>query len=408
MTAYAYRGRSLSGELVTGTLEGDTPDGIAVRLAELGITPVAIEATSERPGAGASLRRLFGREKPTHDDLLLFSRQMHALMRSGVPIVRGLTGLAESSRSPAMRAALEDITESLAAGQDLAGSMARHPEIFSRLYVALVRVGESAGTLDESFHYMHEHLALERRTRSELKAAMRYPIIVVVAIAIAVAFLSLFVLPRFAAVYAQFHVQLPLFTRIIFAVSAFFSHYWWLVLGIFVAGAWTFYAWLKTDHGRYLWDRTKLRVWVIGPILHRAALARFARTFSIVQRTGVPLTQGVSLVADSVDNSYLGTRLLEIRNGIERGASLTATAAATGLFPPLVLQMLGVGEETGALDEMLGEVSDFYQREVDYDLSRLSSLIEPFLIAAVAAMVLVLALGVYLPMWDLYELVQHP
>jgi len=407
MSAFVYRGRSLNGDPVTGSLEGDTPDGVAARLSELGITPVSIERSEERRSARESLQRLFGREKATPDDLLLFSRQMHALVKSGVPIVRGLTGLAESSRSAVMRSALEDITESLASGQDLAGAMARHPEVFSRLYVALVRVGENAGTLEESFLHMHEHLDRERRTRSELKAAMRYPVIVVIAIAVAMAILTLFVLPRFAHLYAQFHAQLPWATRLIFAVSNFVGHFWWLVLGLLVAAGWGFFAWIRTERGRYRWDRTKLRTPVIGGILFRSALARFARTFSIIQRTGVPLTQGVSLVADSVDNSYLGTRLLEIRNGIERGASLTATAAATGLFPSLILQMLGVGEETGALDDMLGEVADFYQREVDYDLSRLSSLIEPIMIAGVAAMVLVLALGVYLPMWDLYRLIQH-
>ncbi len=407
MAAFNYRGRSLNGELVTGTLEAETPDGVATRLTELGVTPVVIEANTEKPTARQSLGRLFGREKPTIEDLLLFSRQMHALVKSGVPIVRGLTGLAESARSPAMRAALEDITESLASGQDLANSMARHPRIFSHLYVALVRVGESAGTLEQSFQFMHEYLALERRTRNELKAAMRYPIIVVTAIAIAMAVLTLFVLPRFANLYAQFHAQLPLPSRIIFAVSGFFGHYWWMVLGITAIGAWSFYAWSRTERGRYRWDRAKLRIPVMGPVLYRSALARFARSFSIVQRTGVPLTQGISLVADSVDNSYLGTRLLEIRNGIERGAGLTATASATGLFPALVVQMLSVGEETGALDDMLSEVADFYQREVDYDLSRLSTLIEPIMIAGVAAMVLVLALGVYLPIWDLYKLIQH-
>jgi len=407
MPDFAYRGRSLTGEPVAGTLEGESPDGVAARLAELGITPVSIEASVERPSAFESLKRAFGREKATLDDLLLFSRQMHALVKSGVPIVRGLTGLAESSRSAVMRAALEDITESLASGQDLGGSMARHPEVFSRLYVALIRVGESAGTLDQSFLFMHEHLARERRTRSELKAAMRYPILVVCAIIVAMAILTLFVLPRFANLYSQFHAQLPWATRLIFAVSAFMGHYWWLVLALLIAAGWGFYAWIKTDHGRYRWDRAKLRIPVLGKILYRAALARFARTFSIIQRTGVPLTQGVSLVADSVDNSYLGARLLEIRNGIERGQDLTATAAATGLFPSLVLQMLGVGEETGALDDMLGEVAEFYQREVDYDLSRLSSLIEPIMIGGVAVMVLILALGVYLPMWDLYRIIQH-
>lgn len=407
MASFFYRGRSSSGELVTGVLEGDDASQIAGRLTDLGVTPVDIKPETQSPKTVFHLQTWFGSQRPRLEDILMFSRQMHALVRSGVPLVRGLAGLRDTSRNPVMQKVLTDVVESLSAGQDLAGSLAQHPQIFSSLYISLIRVGENSGTLEKSFAFMHQYLALERRTRNQIKASLRYPSIVVVAIMIAMAILTVFVIPAFARLYHRFGHRLPLPTRIIFGISIFVSHYWWLILFLAAISGWLIYAWLKTPNGRYRWDRSKLRLPVVGSLLIRSALGRFARTFAIVQRAGVPLIQGIGLVADSVGNAYLSERLLEIRNGIEHGASITATANATGLFPGLVLQMIQVGEESGTLDDMLDEVGQFYEDEVDYDLSRLSSLLEPIILGFVAAMVLVLALGVYLPIWNLYLLAQH-
>ena len=259
----------------------------------------------------------------------------------------------------------------------------------------------------DNFQFLHQYIGLERRTRNQIKSALRYPAIVVIAIMVAMAVLTLFVIPAFGRLYHHFGNQLPLPTRIIFAVSIFVAHYWWVILIIMGLLAWGIGLWKHTPQGQLTWDRYKLRIPVVGGILERAAIGRFARTFAIIQRAGVPLVQGVTLVAESVGNAYLGRRLLEIRDGIERGASIAVTAAATNLFPGLVLQMIQVGEETGALDDMLDEVGMFYEDEVDYDLARLSSLLEPILLGFLTVVVLILALGVYLPIWDLYKLAQH-
>ncbi len=408
MARFSYRARSASGEVVSGTLDGESAGAVASRLIDLGITPVEVTpAREEGVTSGRPLRRILGRGHPLLDDVLLFSRQMHALVRAGVPLLRGLTGLRDSARNEAMRRVLDDVLESLAAGQDLAASLARHPETFSPLYVSLVRVGENSGTLEKSFQFLHQYLGLERRTRNQIKSALRYPVIVVVAIMAAMAVLTIFVIPAFGRLYHHFGDKLPLPTRIIFAISMFAAHYWWLILGLVGLAVWGFWAWKRTPKGRLAWDRYKLRIPVVGSILERAALGRFARTFAIIQRAGVPLVQGVALVAESVGNAHLGRRLLEIRDGIERGVSVAVTASATNLFPGLVLQMIQVGEETGALDDMLDEVGLFYEEEVDYDLARLSSLLEPILLGFLAMVVLVLALGVYLPIWDLYQLAQR-
>ncbi len=408
MARFSYRARSASGEPVSGILDGESAGAVASRLIDLGITPIEISpATESAAGSLRSLWRLLARERTTLDDLLLFSRQMHALVRSGVPLIRGLQGLRDSTRNEAMRQVLDSILESLAAGQDLAGSFARHPEVFPPMYISLIRVGENSGTLEKSFQFLHQYIGLERRTRNQIKSALRYPTIVIVAIMAAMAVLTLFVIPAFGRLYHHLGNKLPLPTRIIFAVSMFASHYWWVILGIAGLAAWWVWSWKRTPKGQLVWDRYKLRLPVVGGILERAAIGRFARTFAIIQRAGVPLVQGITLVAESVGNAYLGRRLLGIRDGIERGASIAVTAAATNLFPGLVLQMIQVGEETGALDDMLDEVGMFYEEEVDYDLARLSSLLEPILLGFLAVVVLILALGVYLPIWDLYKLAQH-
>jgi len=213
--------------------------------------------------------------------------------------------------------------------------------------------------------------------------------------------INMFVIPAFAKVFAQFHAQLPLPTRVLIATSQFFQDFWWL-LALVVAGAiYGFIAWTNTDAGALRWDRIKLRLPVVGGLFERIALGRFTRTFAMMYRAGVPLLQTLSINSASVGNRYIGRAILSMREGVERGEALTRTATASGLFTPLVLQMMAVGEEAGALDDLFVEVADFYEQEVDYDLKQLADAIEPILIVGMGAMVLVLALGVFLPMWDL-------
>jgi len=289
----------------------------------------------------------------------------------------------------------------LESGRDLASSLGRHPEIFPTLFISMVRVGEETGRLDESFMRITSYLVLEKETRQRIKAAIRYPVFVIVAIGIAMAVINIFVIPTFAELFAKSNVPLPWQTRLLMTVSGFFVDWWPILLAGLVGGAIGFRSYINTENGRYWWDKNKLRIPIIGSIIHRATLGRFARAFSMALTSGVPLVQAMTVVARSVDNEYVGEHILNMRNGIERGESLTRTATITNQFTPLVLQMLSVGEETGEVDNLLVEVADFYEREVDYDIKNLSSSIEPVLIVAIGIMVLILALGVFLPMWDL-------
>ncbi len=405
MPAFLYKGRNPRGDAVMGRVEADSPDAVANQLFTLGITPVDInEVIDEDDPLQHWLRRL-GASRPTTVDLILFSRQMYTLTRSGVPLVRGLKGLAESTRNLILRETIEDVVDTLESGRDLATAFGRHPKLFSPLYVSIVRVGEHSGQLEDSFLRVYEFLSADKKLRDRIKQALRYPTFVMIAIAAAVAVITLWVIPAFARVFERGAVELPWATQAILAVSSFMVSYWWSLLGAIVGGIIAFRLWTGTEHGRYQWDRMRFRIPIVGDIVLRATLARFARSFSVTFRSGVPLVQALTLTAKALDNEFLGERVLAMRNGVERGESLFRSAAGVGLFTPLVLQMIAVGEETGRVDDMLDEVAGFYEREVEYDIDNLSAAIEPVLIVAMGVMVLILALGVFLPMWDIAQAV---
>ena len=401
MAAYKFRGRSRDGRAVNGELQAESPSAAAAQLINSGVTPVridpAVAATASRDLANIKLFQ----PKPGLTDLIMFSRQMFALTKAGIPLVRALRGLSDSHSNAIMVTALQDVIESLNAGRDLAGSLAKHPEIFSPVFVNVVRVGENSGKLDEAFSRLHQYLTFDKMTREAIGSALRYPIIVLVAVAVAIGVVMGMVVPKFGAIFKSFGSALPAPTQIIIAVSNFTVNYWWLMLGGVFAVLFTVRAWVRTERGLYLWDRAKLRLPVLGVILHRATLARFCRAFTMTSRAGVPLLEALNLVSNAVQNAYVGEQIRSMRESIERGEALSRAAGATGLFTPLVLQMLSVGEETGRVDEMMDEMAEFYDSDVKRDVENLGALMEPLLIIVVGGVVLVLALGVFLPMWDL-------
>jgi MSHA biogenesis protein MshG len=279
--------------------------------------------------------------------------------------------------------------------------MRRHPKVFGPFYISMVRVGELTGALEEIFLRLFNHIEFEREIKDQVAQALRYPIFVIVVMGVALVIVNIFVIPAFARIFASFKAELPLMTRVLLGFSDFMVNYWPALLGI-AAGAYVaFRVWVGTPAGRYKWDRMKLRVPIAGKIVLKATLARFARSLSITLKSGVPIVQALSVVEQVVDNAYVGQRIEQIRDGVERGESLLRTAVTTGVFTPVVLQMISVGEEAGELDDLLREVAEMYQREVEYELKTLSSQIEPILIVLLGGLVLILALGVFLPMWDL-------
>jgi MSHA biogenesis protein MshG len=404
MAQFRYRARDARGELVQGRIEAASADAVATQLMNTGITPVEISESEVRTELLAQLSARMSAREPSLDDIILFCRQMYTLTKAGVPLLRGISGLAETSRNPALGEVLRRVRLDVEAGRELSGALSQFPNVFSSLIVSMVKVGENTGRLEESFLQLSKYLELERDTRNRVKAAMRYPSIVLLAIGIAVAVVNVFVIPQFAKVFAKMHLDLPWQTKLLIGTSNFFVTWWPLLLVAVVGATVGFNYYIKTEEGRYRWDQWKLGLPIVGSIIQRALLGRFARSFALTLRSGVPLIQALTVVARAVDNSYVSSRILSMRNGVERGDSLSRTSAVSGMFTPLVLQMMAVGEETGAVDGMMEEVADFYEREVDYDLKNLASAIEPILIVAVGVLVLILALGIFLPMWDLTKL----
>jgi len=402
MASFAYRGRNGAGEIVQGVMDGATAGAVADLIVGTGITPIEIKPTApaaDKAASGAGI--VLFKQKVEHMDVLLFSRQIHTLLRAGVPIMRALAGLQESSTNSAMRDVLQDVRESLDSGRELSLSLARHPKVFTPFYLSMVRVGEMTGRLEEVFIRLFDHLAFERFMQEQVKSALRYPSFVVAAMGIAIVIVNIFVIPAFASVFKGLGAELPLMTRMLIGFSDFMVHWWHAMLLGMVGAILGFKAWLKTSKGRYTWDRLKLQIPIAGKIIRKATLARFAASFALASRSGVPIIQALTNVSETVDNAYISAKVEKMRDGVERGESILRTAISAGVFTPVVLQMIAVGEESGALDDMMKEIADMYQSEVEYELKTLAQQIEPILIVALGIMVLILALGIFLPLWDL-------
>lgn len=400
MAVFEYKARGPRGDAISGNMEAASADGVAARLIEGGLTPVDILPAREKRNLSNDLNSYFPQTVKLVD-LIQFSRQMYSLTRAGVPILSALAGLASTTRNRTLAATLAEVRQMLEAGHDMASALNQHPQVFSPFYVAMVRVGETSGKLQDIFQQLTYYLEREKSTRDQIKKALRYPTFVLIVIALAIALINIFVIPAFSDMFKNFGAELPLPTRVLIGTSNFTVAYWpWLLGGIGLAIA-AAVSYVRTEQGRYRWDKFKLRLPLAGPVIYRATLARFTRLFAMAQQAGVPLITALSVVARALDNSYVEERVLTLRAGIERGESIARTAAGAGIFDPLSLQMLAVGEEAGTLDELLNEVAVYYDQEVEYSIGRLSAAIEPILTVVVAVMVLALALGIFLPLWEI-------
>lgn len=400
MPRFVFQARANDGERVNGYRQGVSASAVAQELSASGLLPLTVEASDEVLESPRKTINLFG-PRVNINELVVFSHQMTSLTKAGISVVRAVKTLGDSNKNPYLTTVLNDVAANLEAGMDLASCLGRHPRVFNELYVSLIHVGENTGRLDEAFRQIAQYLELERETRRRMQAATRYPMFVMVAMAIAVVILNIFVIPAFAQVFAKYGAQLPWQTRAILGVSDFFVAYWPVLLVGFGLAAWSLRRYVTTDEGRFRWHRYKLRLPILGSIFERIYLARFCHTFAMVSRAGVPLTQGLQIVSRAIGSEFMARKVAEMRSGIERGESLTQTARAAGLFTPVVMQMIAVGEETGAVDDLLEQAAGFYEEEVEYALRGLTDALEPLLIVGIAGLVLIMALGVFLPLWDL-------
>jgi MSHA biogenesis protein MshG len=405
---YKWRGRNARGEAVESQLEAISEDDVLKQLSVMGVIPLHIVIAAAKTDNSIVNWLVRHNQKPlVTEDVLMFSRQMYTLSKANIPIIRALTGLKASSTKPAMVDMIDNITTNLERGTSLSVAMEKYTHVLGAFYIAMIKTGEMTGRLTEVFFRLNKYIAFQDDVRQRIKQATRYPMFVILTMVLAMVIINIFVIPGFANVYAGFGADLPGVTLGLLASSKWVLYWWPWLLGFFIGAGLLLRTYIRTASGRYYWDALKIRLPIIGDIILKATLARFAQSLALSLGSNVPLLQSLAIVGKTTDNAFIGRYIMQMRAGIERGQSITKCATNTGIFTPMVLEMIAVGEETGELVDLLVEIADMYDRETDYSIKGLTAAIEPILVLFMGGLVLILALGVYLPMWDLSRAVMN-
>ncbi len=402
MPSFIFKGRDQKGDPVQGILQGESSADVADQLIAKGVVPIDIQyehPTAEK--AKGSWLRILTYSPVTPVELMLFSRQMHTLAKSGIPILRALEGLEASAHSTSFAETLKSMRARLNEGVSLSVAMADYPKIFPPIYLSMVKMGEETGQLDTMFLRLYEYQLFEKEMKARVRSTLNYPAFVVAAMALAIVIVNLFVIPTFAKVFEGFNAELPMMTQVLLTFSDWMVSYWPMLLAGLVGMVWVFRIWTHYETGRYQWGKWKLHIPIAGEIILKIVLARFSRAMAMVYKSGIPIVQGLNIVSTMVGNDYLRERIQVMKRGVRSGDGLAQTAKDAEVFPPLVLQMIAVGEETGDVDGLMSDIAELYERDIDYEIKMLSERIEPILIISLGAMVFVLALGIFLPMWNL-------
>jgi type II secretory pathway component PulF len=403
MPTFKYRVRDKTGKAIEGKMEALTLESAGDQLYRLGHLPVSIEKMEE--GSLFNLSDLMSQFKKVRlEDLVLFSQQLSTLYKAGIPLLTALNNLKDQTGNKILGHVLDEVVGDVEDGNPLFASMGKHPGAFSPIYVNMIRAGETTGRLGETLDRFVILANRELSTRQRVKEATRYPKMVILSVMVAFAVLIAFVIPRFAATFAQFNMPLPLPTRIMIGTNKLFQTYWYLVLGSILGISLLLKRYVKTESGRYLWDKLKIRIPVFGPLFLKIGLSRFSNTFGMLNRSGIPILQALEITSATVDNIILSQSIEEVRQKVREGSSLTEALKESGKFTPLVIQMISVGESSGTLDEMLARVTEYYDVEVDNALKKLPTYIEPALTLILGGVVLLLALAVFLPWWNMASL----
>ncbi|MGH2706197.1 MAG: type II secretion system F family protein [Actinomycetota bacterium] len=405
---FAYRVRDRSGNVVSGTAEGESQAVVASRLRQQGLTP--LEITEGRAGglrrdvAIPGLSKLGKRIKLK--DVAILSRQFATMIGSGLSILRALNILTEQTQNAELARIVGEVRTDVETGSSLSLALSRHPKAFNKLYVAMVRAGETGGVLDSVLLRVADTLEKQVALRQKIRSAMTYPVVVAVFVTLILIAMLVFVVPMFKELYSELGGILPLPTRILLSVSSIVAKFWYIVLGLVIAAAYALRRYIATEKGRYQFDVFLLRVPVFGPLFHKVALARFSRTLAVLMRSGVPILQALEIVSETVGNEVIGRAILDVQQSVKEGEAISKPLLRHKVFPPMVVQMMAVGEETGALDTMLEKIADFYDQEVESTVAALTSLIEPILIAVMGATVGGMVIALYMPMFNIINLIK--
>jgi len=402
MPLFQYTGRAKDGQKLKGEMEARSTDDVARQLQSINVFPISIKEIVEKTNSLTNLQLTIGDpSKLKIDDLVFFSRQLYTLIKSSVPILAALQGLEETTDNLTLKICITKLRESLDEGLDLTQALERQKQNFPPLFISLVHIGETTGKLAEVFRDLSTYLKKEQETKAKVKSALRYPIIVLIVIAIGLTIINVFVIPNFADMYSGFGAELPLPTQILMGFSDFMINYWYICIGVPVIVVYLFLKYISTDEGKLAWHKKMTSLPLFGKLILQSSITRFARSLSITSAAGVPMVQALKIIAPSVGNVFIENKINDIRTGVERGESISANLTRTNIFPGLVVQMISIGEEAGSLEEMISEVADYYEREIEYTIEALTAAIEPLMVVVIGSIVLVMALGIFLPMISL-------
>jgi type IV pilus assembly protein PilC len=398
---FEYRVRDRTGNVTSGSLVADSEALVLARLREQGFTPLDVKRKKRSIG-----QIEFGGKKVKLKQIAVFSRQFATMVNSGLPILRALGILTDQTENKELARVLGESRLDVEHGASLSGALGKHDHVFNNLYVSMVRSGETGGSLDTTLLRLAGTIEREVQLRGKIKSAMTYPIAVVALVVLIMSAMLLFVVPQFKGIYAQLGGTLPLPTRSLLFLSDAFKSYWYIVLGGAIGARFFLRRWKKTDHGREVVDALKLRAPVFGSLFHKTALSRFSGTLAMLLRSGVPILQALEIVSDTVNNKVIARAITDVQLSVRDGESIAKPLSKHPVFPPMVVQMISVGEETGQVDTMLEKIAQFYDQEVEASVDALTSLIEPILIAVIGGCVGAAVIALYMPMFNIIKLIQ--
>ena len=402
---FSYKVRDKAGKLVEGQLEAENAQLVVSKLRSMGYVPIEIQQTGG-PGLQKELKLPGLSDRVKLKDVSVFSRQFATMINSGLSLLRSLNILAEQTESKPLAEIVGQVRMDVEKGASLSQAMAKHPKAFNRLYVSMVRAGEVGGALDSVLLRLADTIEKQVELRRKVKSAMTYPLVVAILVLTIVTAMLLFVIPMFQGIYKQLGGTLPAPTQILIDISNVCRKLWWAVFLVEIAAAVAFRRWINSEAGRKQWDAIKLKVPIFGKLVRKTALARFSRTLSALVRSGVPILESLDIVAETAGNSVVADAVRETQAAVKRGDPLSKKLEEHPVFPPMVVQMMAVGEETGALDEMLDKIADFYDQEVEATVDALTSLIEPILIVVMGVCVGGMIISLYLPMFNIIKLIK--
>jgi type IV pilus assembly protein PilC len=401
---YTYKVRDRAGKLLEGSLEADSTTLVANKLRQMGYVPIAIDK-KDTGGLNTEIK-LPGSNRIKLKDVAIFSRQFATMINSGLSLLRALYILADQTENKALAVVVNDVRQDVEKGMSLSQAMAKHPKAFNRLYISMVRAGETGGVLDGVLLRVADTIEKAVELKRKIKSAMTYPVVVFGLVLMIVTAMLIFVVPMFKNLYGELGGTLPFPTRMLIGVSTIFTKFFPVVVVLIVAGTFGFKKWIQGESGRAKFDIIKLKMPIFGKLVHKTALTRFARTLSVLLRSGVPILESLEITSETVSNSVMSKAIKDTQTAVKSGESIAKPLSTHPTFPPMVVQMMAVGEETGALDEMLDKVADFYDQEVEATVNALTSLLEPLLIVVMGSAVGGMVVALYMPMFNIINLIK--